>query len=500
MWMLCLLTIVSAAGQNAPAAPRGVVVIYADDIGYGDLSCYGAKAVSTPACDRLAREGLRLTAGYSCAATCTPSRYGLMTGEYAFRKKGTGILPGDAALIIEPGRPTLPSLLKAAGYTTGVVGKWHLGLGTAGTPIDWNKPIAPGPREIGFDSAFIMPATGDRVPCVYVENGLVRGLDPADPISISYQKPFPGLPTGQSDRANLRMDWSHGHNMAVVGGIGRIGYMKGGAKALWDDETMADTFAAKAVEFIEKSRDKPFFLFLATHDIHVPRVPNPRFVGKTTMGPRGDCIAEFDDTVGKVLATLDRLGLARDTLVLLTSDNGPVLDDGYKDQSVEKIGAHKPAGPWRGGKSSMFEGGTRVPLIVRWPAGVAAGKTSDAVFSQIDMLASLSAICKTSRPAGAGPDSVDHSAALIGDDKIGRSILVQQAGGLAIRKGVWKYLEPRPGPAVATSTNTETGNHPKGQLFNLKEDPGELDNRIGRNPDEARQLAKLLETIQADKR
>ena len=204
MWMLCLLTIVSAAGQNAPAAPRGVVVIYADDIGYGDLSCYGAKAVSTPACDRLAREGLRLTAGYSCAATCTPSRYGLMTGEYAFRKKGTGILPGDAALIIEPGRPTLPSLLKAAGYTTGVVGKWHLGLGTAGTPIDWNKPIAPGPREIGFDSAFIMPATGDRVPCVYVENGLVRGLDPADPISISYQKPFPGLPTGQSARANLR--------------------------------------------------------------------------------------------------------------------------------------------------------------------------------------------------------------------------------------------------------------------------------------------------------
>ena len=482
------------------AAPRGVVVIYADDIGYGDLSCQGAKAVATPHCDRLAKEGLRLTAGYSCAATCTPSRYALMTGEYAFRKKGTNILPGDAALIIEPGRPTLPSVLKSAGYTTGVVGKWHLGLGTAANPIDWNKAIAPGPREIGFDHSFIMPATGDRVPCVYVENGLVKNLDPADPISIDYKKPFPGLPTGVSDRANLRMDWSHGHNMAVVGGIGRIGYMKGGKKALWTDETMADTFAESAVGFIERNKDKPFFLFLATHDIHVPRVPHPRFAGKSGMGPRGDCILEFDDTVGKVLGALDRLGLARDTMVMLTSDNGPVLDDGYKDDAVEKLGSHKPAGPWRGGKSSMFEGGTRVPHLVRWPAAIGPGAVSDAPFSQVDMLASLAALCGAKVPSGATPDGKDHSKVLLGTDKVGREVVVQQAAGLAIRQGAWKYIEPRNGPAKFANTNTESGNAPKGQLFHLGEDPGETDNRIAREPERAKAMAKLLEEVRAGSR
>ena len=228
----------------------------------------------------------------------------MLTGEYAFRQKGTGILPGDAKLIIEPGRPTLASMLKSAGYKTGVVGKWHLGLG-AGV-IDWNGEIKPGPNEIGFDESFIMAATGDRVPCVYVRNHRIENLDPADPIQVSYQNPFPGEADGVRDRASLKMDWSHGHNQAVVNGVGRIGYMSGGRKARWTDETMAETFAKEAVAFIGRSKDQPFFLYFATHDVHVPRIVNPRFAGKTTMGPRGDAIAEFDWQVGQVLDAIER--------------------------------------------------------------------------------------------------------------------------------------------------------------------------------------------------
>ena len=186
----------------ADAARPNVVLIYADDVGFGDLGCYGATSVKTPHLDRLAKRGLRFTDAHSSSATCTPSRYSMLTGEYAWRKKGTGVLPGDARMIIDPGRFTLPAMFKKAGYATGVVGKWHLGLGTGN--IDWNGPIKPGPLEIGFDSAFLVPATGDRVPCVYVEDYRVVGLDPADPIRVDYSKPIGSEPTG-----NLRVPSSN---------------------------------------------------------------------------------------------------------------------------------------------------------------------------------------------------------------------------------------------------------------------------------------------------
>ncbi len=316
--------------------PKNIVLILADDLGWGDVSCYGAKAVTTPNVDRLAREGMRFSDAHAPASVCTPSRYALMTGEYAWRKKGTGIATGDAALLIEPGRTTLPSVLKKAGYTTGAVGKWHLGLGLGQEKTDWNREIVPGPREIGFDYSFLIPATGDRTPCVYVENQRVVGLDPADPIKVSYalnEENYPGELDGRKNRDTLKLDWDYGHNFAVVNGIGRIGYMTGGKKARWVDENMADTLAAKGVVFIERNKDRPFFLYFATHDIHVPRVPNPRFVGKTSMGSRGDVIVQFDFQVGAVLDAIDRCGLAEDTLVVLSSDNGPVLNDGYKDQA-----------------------------------------------------------------------------------------------------------------------------------------------------------------------
>lgn len=461
------------------AAERpNIVLIYADDLGYGDISCNGATAVKTPNIDRVAREGLNFSAAYSTASTCTPSRFSLMTGKYAFRQKGTGILPGDAALIIDPALPNLPNTLQKAGYRTGVVGKWHLGLGGR-EGVDWNQPIKPSPREVGFDFSFIMAATGDRVPCVYVENGRVVNLDPADPIEVSYKQPFEGLPTGVTDRAGLRMDWSHGHNQAVVNGIGRIGYMKGGVKALWKDEEMSGDFAREAVRFIRESREKPFFLFFALHNVHVPRVPNPKFVGTTPMGPRGDSIAEADWQVGEVLRTLDELKLAENTLVIVSSDNGPVLDDGYKDEAKEKAGSHRPAGPFRGGKYSMFEGGTRMPTVLRWPARVKPGGTSKAMVSQVDFAASFARI------AGAEavfPDSMDLSAALTGESPSGRDHVLEQGGQVAIRAGDWKYIPPRPNMKPEHV----------GQLYHLGNDPAEKTNVADEHPDKLKELRAKL--------
>ena len=464
-----------------------IVLIYADDIGYGDLGCYGATAVKTPNVDRLAREGIQFTRGYASSATCTPSRYSMLTGQYAWRKKGTGILPGDAALIINTEKMTLPSMLQDAGYTTGVVGKWHLGLGDGVTKVDWNGEIKPGPNEMGFDYSFLMPATGDRVPCVYTENGRVVNLDPDDPITVSYKEPFPGQPTGMSHRYTLKMNWSHGHNNSIVNGIGRIGYMTGGTSALWKDEDMADKFVEKGVAFIEENRKKPFFLYYSTHDIHVPRVPHPRFVGKTDMGPRGDAIVQFDDQVGAILDKLDELGLTENTLVILTSDNGPVLDDGYKDQAVERLGDHKPAGVLRGGKYSIYDGGTREPFIVRWSKKVKPG-VSDALISQVDLTASLAALTGQTLIAADAPDSLGVMDALLGKDDKGRDHIIEHAGGLAICMGGWKYIEQR-GKKV-----------PQPQLYNLKDDVAETTNLAEKYPDQAKKMAARLEKIRTSGR
>ncbi|GAB4151683.1 MAG: hypothetical protein Fur0037_20410 [Planctomycetota bacterium] len=273
------------------------------------------------------------------------------------------MLPGNASLIIEPGETTLASVLRDAGYRTAAIGKWHLGLGRG--DLDWNGEIAPGPLEAGFDECFLVPATGDRVPCVYVEGHRVVGLDPSDPIAVSYGRRIGDEPTGKDAKDSLKMKWAFGHDRTIVNGISRIGYMTGGRAARWVDEDMADRLTARAIRFVRENADRRFFLYFATHDIHVPRVPHPRFVGRTEMGPRGDAIAQLDDCVGRLLSELDGLGLREKTLVILTSDNGPVVNDGYEDRSEELLFDHRPAGPWRGGKYSAFEGGTRVPMLVR---------------------------------------------------------------------------------------------------------------------------------------
>lgn len=484
-----LLSKRSFAGETKP---RNIVLIYADDVGYGDLSCYGATQIQTPNIDRIASQGIRFTHAHSPAATCTPSRYSLFTGEHAFRKKGTGILPGDARLIIEPGRATLPGLLQKAGYRTGIVGKWHLGLGAE--TLDWNGEIAPGPLDIGFDYNFIVPATGDRVPCVYVENRRVVNLDPADPIEVSYKNPVSDDPLGRTHPDLLKMHPSHGHDQTIVNGVSRIGYMKGGKKALWVDEDIADVITGKAIEFMEDNQDRPFFLFFATHDIHVPRVPHPRFAGKSGMGPRGDALLELDESVGKVLDTLQRLGQYDDTLIIFTSDNGPVIDDGYKDRAVELLGEHNPSGPWRGGKGSAFEAGTRVPFLVKWP-GKNEPSTSNALIGQIDLFASLAALNGIELQEEDAPDSFNQLAALRGETEQGREFLIEQAGTLSLIQEDWKYIEPSKGGKMNVNTNTELGNERAPQLYNLKEDPGETTNLMEQYPERVKNMAAILSKL-----
>lgn len=474
----------------APQKPN-IVLIVADDLGFGDTGCYGATKIPTPNIDRLGREGLCFTDAHATSATCTPSRFALLTGEYPWRKKGTGILPGNAALIIDPAHATLPSLLKGVGYHTGIVGKWHLGLGGANGP-DWNGDIRPGPLEIGFDYAFIQPATGDRVPCVYVENHRVFNLDPNDPIQVSYGKKIGDEPTGKEHPEMLKMGLIDGHDGTIIDGISRIGFMTGGHAARWKDADKADVLTGKAVDFIKQNAGGPFFLEFATHDPHVPRVPSPRFVGKSGCGVRGDVIVEFDWCVGQVLSTLAQLNLVSNTIVIVTSDNGPVVIDGYDDHAAEDLNGHTPAGPLRGGKYYVYEGGTRVPFIIRWPGRIAPGK-SDALVSLVDLSASFAALTGQTIPAGDAPDSVNVLPALLGDTRAGRDQLVEHDGirFFGYRDGLWKYIEPdlRPHPYYS----------PLGELYDLAHDLGETNNLNESQPETSRKLSGELDAARTNR-
>ncbi|WP_235884419.1 sulfatase family protein [Pedobacter hiemivivus] len=472
-----------------------MIVIYTDDLGFGDISANGTTGINTPNIDRIAKQGLRFTRAYATSATCTPSRFSLLTGKYAWRKTGTGIAPGDAALLIPTDAETLPGMLQKAGYQTAVVGKWHLGLGPQGGP-DWNADIKPGPLEIGFNYSFIMPATADRVPCVYMEGHRIVDLDPADPIIVSYKEKVGSDPTGTENPELLKMKYSHGHDASIINGVSRIGWMSGGNKARWIDEDMADVFTSRAVNFINKNKDKPFFLYFATHDIHVPRLPNSRFAGQSGMGPRGDAILQLDWTVGQVLKTLDSLKIANNTLLIFSSDNGAVIDDGYQDQAAELLGKHTPSGISRGGKYSAFEGGTRVPLILRWPGKIKAGTVSDALFSQVDFYASLAALSGQAITDSNAPDSFNSLGTLLGEGK-SREYIVQQSinNTLGIIQGNWKYIEPGKGPAINPQTKIELGNNPQPQLYNLKNDSGERDNVAHLYPKEVKKLSDMLKEV-----
>lgn len=489
--LLSLPLLLFGCGQaEVENAGPNIIIIYADDLGYGDVGVYGATALQTPNMDVLGKGGLVFTNGYASSATCSPSRYALLTGRYPWRNERAKILPGTAPLLLDTMELTIPKVLSSKGYHTGIVGKWHLGLGNG--EVNWNEQIAPGPNEVGFDYSYIMAATQDRVPTVYIEDGKVRNLDSNDPIEVSYEENFPGEPTALTHPEMLKMMWDHGHNNSIVNGIPRIGFMKGGDSAKWVDENMADTFLVRAQQYIKDHKDEPFFLLYTLQQPHVPRTPHERFVGTSGLGPRGDVIVEADWCIGELLQTLEEEGLMENTLVILSSDNGPVLNDGYVDDAVEKNGDHTPAGPLRGGKYSLFEAGTRVPFITYWKGQIEPG-VSDAMVSQIDLLSSLAQLVGSDLR---GPDSQELLEVLLGRSVEGREELVLEATTrTAFRKGDWVLIPPYNGPAVSQHVNIELGNSGEYALYNLEEDLGQQNNLADSELDQLQQMIDAYEAI-----
>lgn len=492
----------SQATGNELKAPKAIILIYADDLGYGDVGFNGAEKIPTPHLDKLATQGCRFTNAYSTSATCTPSRYALMTGQYPWKNPKAHILPGDASMIIPASSEAdnLASIMKKAGYRTGAVGKWHLGLGRG--KIDWNKPIDFGLKDVGYDESFIIAATADRVPCVYIRDGKVENSDPGDLIEVNYRKNFPGQPTGKENPELLRWKFSHGHNCSIIDGISRIGYMKGGKSALWKDRDMADTITDEAIKFIQRHKEKPFFLYFGTNDIHVPRDPHQRFIGKSGCGIRGDVTVQLDYCVGRIVEALEKNGLSGETLIIFSSDNGPVLDDGYVDGAVRDLNGHKPAGDFSGGKYSLLEGGTRMPFFTYWPGRIKPG-TSAALVSQMDIAPSLAALTGARIKPGSFPDAENMLAALLGKESKGRKELVIHGMGqnLALRQGKYKYYTPGSiqRTAMSGNQNTHVKVGPEGALYDLEKDPGEKENIISQHKDLATGMATRLAELRTQK-
>lgn len=483
--MLCISALVPScnAPSESPTEKPNVIIILTDDIAWGDLGSYGATKVRTPHIDRLAKEGLRFTDAYAPASTCTPTRFALLTGKYAWRNN-VSVVNGDAPMTIVPGSLTLPELFKKADYTTACIGKWHLGLGEGRT--DYNTLITPGVRNIGFDYSFYIPSTNDRVPCVFIENDRVVGLDPDDPIEIDYYRKIGDLPTGRENPELLKLMYYQGHDHTIINGISRIGYMSGGTAAHWVDETIADTITAKAVDFIRENASHPFFLYFAPVNIHEPRTPGVRFAGKSDCGVYCDFIEELDWSVGEILSVLKETGQDQNTWIIFTSDNGPEVKEGYLDGALENLNGHDPKAGFRGGKYSLFEAGTRLPFISWWPKVIEPDVTN-ALLGYIDLYTSFARFLNIDISNETSIDSRDALGVILGKEQTTQhnEILIQDNGGrLAIRKGDWKYIPD--------------GSHgaPEGEfLFNIAKDKFETNNLIGQHPEERMVLRERLNII-----
>lgn len=473
-----------------------IVLINADDLGYGDIGCYGATRVRTPNIDRLAREGRRFTDAHSASAVCTPSRYSLLTGDYSFRRKLYRPVFLKTPCIIEPGKLTLAGLVRRAGYATACIGKWHLGLGDR-TPTDWNKPLNPGPLEFGFDYYFGIPVVNSHPPFVYVENHRVVGLDPADPFVYG--------------ATAVTRKFREKFKVSAIGGAKA-------AHARYDDEQVGTTLTRKAVQWIHEHKSSPFFLYLATTNIHHPFTPAPRFKGTSECGMYGDFIHELDWIVGEVLAALDSAGVADNTLVIFTSDNGGMLNMG--GQEAWRTG-HRLNGDLLGFKFDAWEGGHRIPFIARWPGRIPRDTTSDQLISNVDMLATFAAICDQRLAEQDGLDSFDVLPALTGNpsapirDHLVISPLASK--NRALRRGNWIYIRAQgsggfsgtrigvhtlggpPAHRLTGQVNSDIvdgrlrSDAPKAQLYNLSKDPFQAENLYRERPDLAAEMAGLLE-------
>lgn len=468
----------SHAEDKPPACKPNIVVILADDMGYGDLGCYGATKVKTPNLDRLAGAGMRFTDAHSPSAVCSPTRYGLLTGRYAWRTRlKSGVCKPNDPLLIEQGRTTLASMLKSQGYATAVVGKWHLGFGNK--KPDWNGDLKPGPLEVGFDYYFGIPVVHGYPPALFVENHRVVGLDPSDPITSvddPVHRKLPGLPRGI------------------------FGDMKGGAEARIQPEHIDDRQAEKAVAWLESvPRTQPLFLYFATSTIHEPCMPNPRYKGTSQCGVRGDCIQEHDWCVGQILDALDRTGRAEDTLVIYSSDNGDwVKSQLYEpEEGIPARYGHKPNGDLRGQKCEIWEGGHRVPLIVRWPGRTPAGKASSELVCLTDVLATCAELVSAPLPDDAGEDSFSFLPVILGQPRAtprGTLVMHGNAGEFAVREGAWKLIVGNDAP------NPDASKRPAGILVNLEHDLGEKKNLCAEKPEIVSQLMAQLEKIKQDGR
>ena len=462
-----------------------VVIIYTDDIGYGDVGIYGADQIPTPNIDKLAIEGLRFTDAHCAASTCSPSRYALLTGVMGFRDN-VAIQGINSPALIQPSKFTMGNIFQQAGYATAIVGKWHLGIGSG--DIDWNGELTPCPLDAGFDYSFVIPHSNDRAPFVYLENRKVYNLDPNDPITVAKRRIPDSIPGTTYPDAILNPEsvtvytGDRAHQATVINGVGRIGYMKGGKSALWNDHDIAFDLLKKAEIFITDNKDNPFFLLFSTNDIHAPRLPNPRFKGTTDLGYRGDNIVQLDFSVGQIMGFLQNLNIDKKTLVIFTSDNGPVkVDGGYQDGS--DLGDHKASGIYRGGKYSVYEGGTRVPFIVNWPSVVEPG-ISKALVSQVDLLASFAAFFNIQIPKNAAIDSRNYWNVFIGNEDKGAEMILEQANrsedGIALRKEHMKFIRLK-------DQNFE--------MYDLSKDPSEEVNLIDSLPEIAKSLQIELEHL-----
>lgn len=478
--------------RPAPSAGRkpNIVVILADDLGYNDLSCQGATQLKTPGIDRLAKEGIRFTDAHTAAGVCCPSRYALMTGRYPWRRSGVTWASPGAPLLIEPGRMTTASLLKQAGYTTGIVGKWHLGYGTQVHYVTWNDELKPGPLEVGFDYFFGHDNNRD----IYVENHRVRGLQPEDPFV-----------TGKGKRR-------------TGGKAARTTKIEDNAAILHD----------QAVAFIEQNKDKPFFLYYTPNNVHVPLTPAARFRGTSQCGVYGDFVQELDWSVGGLLATLDRLKLTENTLVIFSSDNG-----GRYELATVKAG-HRCNAPLNGQKGDVWDGGNRVPFLARWPGHIPAGVTSDRLLCLTDLLATFAAVTDQKLPSDAGPDSFNALPLLLNQppsDSDRKNLIVQSFSAVlarpkhraahdlwAVREGNWLLVRGQ-GSGHTTSLSpdekekysrfnelsfvnsdyTADGklkpDSPPGQLYDLASDLGETRNVYREHPETVARLRKLFDGL-----
>ncbi|WP_281615235.1 arylsulfatase [Flammeovirga sp. SubArs3] len=484
----------ATSSKDLTAQKPNIIFIYLDDLGFGDISINGAKGFTTPNMDALAKGGVNFKNGYATSATCTPSRYAAFTGQYPWRKNAK-ILPGTAPMLIDTTQVTLPKMLQSAGYETAIIGKWHLGLGNENK--DWNQRIYPGPNDVGFDYSYILAATQDRVPTVYIEDGNVVNLDMNDPIEVDYDQNFEGQPTGKDNPELVTMMWHHGHNNTIVNGIPRIGYMKGGKSALWSDVDMADHFLGKVKSYIQtqSKTDKPFFLSYTMQQPHVPRTPHPRFVGLSGQGPRGDVILEADWCIGELMKTLENEEILENTLIILSSDNGPVLNDGYYDKAVELVGDHQPAGPLRGGKYSLFEAGAHVPFITYWK-GKIEPSVSNALVCQIDLFSSLAALVGSNIK---GPDSKNILSSFLGQDKTGRTSLVLEATTrTSFRKGKWILIPSYKGKKRNEFVDIELGNNEELMLFDLENDLSQTKNVAHQYPEVVEELLEEFYEIRGE--